>query len=81
MKITLEVSKITVISWDGPDEIILWTKLPEACYPFGPSQTLAFQAAAGTGEDYVKKHFGCEPDEVISRSKPIKVKSPTSETI
>ncbi len=57
MLITLEITKIQVLTGSGPDAVLLNTTLPEGCWPYTGHATLTVQVAAGTGEDYARKHF------------------------
>lgn len=70
MKITLDVSKITVLTGNpGPDNVMLHVKLPDACFPYKKNElTLDFKAAQGFGECFVNAYFEMKP-EIIDFSK------------
>jgi len=47
------------------DIIILHTRLPGATWPYKQPVCLQFEAAKGTGKEYVKRHFPDVPKEFI----------------
>lgn len=56
------VSRIVVIITEATDKICLYTTLPSAVWPFEGPMVTTFEAAKGTGLEYVKKHFSLEPE-------------------
>lgn len=64
MKSCIDVGKITVLSGFGTDKIIIETDLPNGIYPYTGNATVTLEVARGTGIDYVRKQFECEPNEV-----------------
>lgn len=65
-EIKLNVSRIVVLSGNGPDKVILHTDLPDGCWPYTGKATMELQTAADGGADYVREHFKRDPDEIIS---------------
>lgn len=62
----LEITRAVVIKTPGSaDQIILYTDLPEATYPYTQRLDLTARAAKGTGVAYLEKHFFGVPIEVI----------------
>jgi len=64
-EIRLNIHKITLMTGQGPDKIIIHTDLPDGCFPYTGKQTFETQTAAKGGVEYIKKHFHREPDEVV----------------
>lgn len=65
--LTINVKNIQVLTYSDlsrPDKVLInLLDLPEAIYPFDRSTLhFSFQAAMGTGVEYVRKHFGIEPE-------------------
>ena len=60
MNIELDITKITIVE-ALTDHVLIETTMPEACFPYTDPLTLSFDAASGTGQDYVRKHFNMEP--------------------
>ena len=48
---------IILISKSKHDTIMLFTTLPEPCYPYRGDLILTFHAAQGYGEEYCKRYF------------------------
>lgn len=66
MKLTIKVTKITILRMQSGSEIVsLRTEMPEATYPYKESLDLEFRASREQAEDYVKKHFPGVPVEVL----------------
>jgi len=61
----MNITKIIVVTDTGADTILLETNLPNGSYPFTGFQECKMTIAAGTAEEYVKKHFPNIPLEVI----------------
>lgn len=62
-KVELNVAVARVVrSVSGPDTIFLMVDLPAATFPFNDSAMVSMSAAAGTGAEYVRTHFGMEPE-------------------
>jgi hypothetical protein len=62
----LEITRAVVIKAPGrADQIILYTDLPEATYPYTQRLDLTARAAAGTGTAYLMDHFPGVPIEVF----------------
>ena len=66
MKIELEIAEATVVRDTGPDHVILVVGDRPSPYAPGvePDNRLRvrFEALAGHGVDYVREHFGIEPE-------------------
>ncbi len=60
----LEVIEVSVLLTDGPDKILLKTKLPcpfvKGAIPSQPPLELSFEATYDTGIDYCRRVFGYE---------------------
>jgi hypothetical protein len=60
------IKKITIITNpDGPDRVYLETDLPNGRRLYNADQAFSGDVAAGTGEEYVKKHFPGIPFTVV----------------
>jgi len=74
-KISLTVSRITVLLTDSTDKVSLYTTLPST-YPAAVSTDplcLDFSCAKDTAVEYLKKVFDVEPDKIINtRSAPMR---------
>jgi hypothetical protein len=58
MRISFEVTKVTIITGSGADKIILTTTLPDGCYPYDPHEsTIEMRAACGQGAAYILDQF------------------------
>jgi hypothetical protein len=68
-ELKLNVSKITVITGQGPDKILIHSDLPDGCWPYTGKETFECQVAANAGAHYVKTHFKRDPDEIIDTGK------------
>jgi hypothetical protein len=56
----LKIVKAKVVKTGyGTDSVFLYTKLKGACWPYDEAEclNLKFDAASGTGADYVRKNF------------------------
>ena len=60
----MEITKAIVVEGQGPDYVMLETTINGPIYPFDQPLCLSFQAAAGTGVQYVIKNFGIMPEHV-----------------
>lgn len=61
---TLHIKKIVVMIIDGTDRVSIYTDLPSP-YPAEISTDdleIDFQTRKGSGVDYVREHFGIEPE-------------------
>lgn len=59
-----------IVCGTGPDHVSIRTSLPSPCPNFCVENLcLTFNAAANTGEEYVRQHFPNLPIEVIPRPK------------
>jgi len=73
-KITLEIKKIAIITGRGQDKVYIETVLPSP----SPSNfddadlQLTFDVVCGGGVDYVKKHFGMDPEVLAVPEKKLK---------
>ena len=66
----LKITKIIVlIENSGPDELFLYTELPEAGWPFKGNLSLKTSVAADKGLEYCKEHFPGVELEIISRKR------------
>lgn len=62
IKIQHNIEKITVVSGSGTDTVFVqYAALPSAVYPFDGPLTMKFEAACGRGVEYVREHFGVDP--------------------
>lgn len=62
----IEITKAHVLTGNGPDKVMLFTELKDACYPYSGVLNLNFNAASGTGIHYCRENFGFEfPIEVV----------------
>lgn len=66
----LKITKATIVLGFGADKVLLWTDLPSTM-PKVTTQNmcLSFDTEIDTGADYVRRHFGIEP-EIIQRERP-----------
>lgn len=69
IKMEIDIKKIRVHITDSTDRVTIYTHMPS---PFPPEVTKAdleieFHVAKGAGVDYVREHFGVDP-EVIDTS-------------
>jgi hypothetical protein len=53
----IKITKITILTGSGTDQLILHTELPEGVWPFASTATLTLHIARGKGEEYVKTNF------------------------
>lgn len=60
--------RASVVRESGPDMCYLTFKAPSPIWPFDGQLSMKFEAAAGTGAQYIRDFFGIEP-EVIEPSK------------
>lgn len=64
----LTIVKATVLIGHGADRVNLHTTSPcsfvPECIPEQPRLVVQFEATRGTGAEYVRKHFGIEPQVV-----------------
>jgi hypothetical protein len=68
MKITLDIEKITVLLSNSSDQISIQSNLPSSYPGFcSENMTLKIEAGHGQGIDYVKEHFGIEPEVINTR--------------
>lgn len=61
---SIYIKKIVVMLTNGTDKVSIFTDLPSP-YPAAVSDqdlVLEFQTKVNSGVDYVKEHFGCEPE-------------------
>jgi hypothetical protein len=62
------IARASVIVGAGADKVMLWdAHRREAVFPYKEPLVLSFEAAAGTGVDYVRNNFGIEPDIVRTK--------------
>jgi hypothetical protein len=68
VKITLEIDRIAVLLSDGADKVFINTTLPSSM-PKVSQQCLSmdFQTEIDTGIEYVRHHFGIEPEVINTR--------------
>lgn len=66
MEIKIRITKIVVITGQGPDKVVLWTTLPPGYFPFKESTTLTFSVAADSGLAYIAENFPGVPVETVS---------------
>lgn len=58
-----KITKITVLTGSGTDQIRLETSLPLGVWPYKDyPQTLRMEVSRGMGEEYVRENFGIEPE-------------------
>lgn len=60
----IEINRAHVLTGNGPDKVMLFTDLKDACYPYSGVLTLSFHAACGTGAHYCREHFNLDPEVV-----------------
>lgn len=53
----MQIKSITIVKGSGSDKVMLYTDLPEACYPYHGGLTLYFCAAQGSGQQYCVENF------------------------
>lgn len=63
--------KAMVLFGQGADLVYLTTDKPSPFPMYNDPLTLSFECTAGTGEEYVKKHFNLSP-EMVSRGPKLK---------
>jgi hypothetical protein len=63
----MNITRATVLTGFGADQVYLWTDLPSALTAYSESLSLSFKATAGTGQTYVRNHFNINPI-IIDRS-------------
>ncbi len=58
----LNITKVKVLtSRQCADSLILYTELPEGCYPYRNKADAEMRVASGGGEEYAREHFkDCE---------------------
>lgn len=62
-KALFRVTKVTVITQSGTDQVRVETTLPLGVYPYkGYPQTLSFEVTKGMGVQYVRDNFKIEPE-------------------
>ncbi len=62
-KPTIQLDRIVVVKTANIDFIVVYpTGMPSACYPYSSPLRMEFQAAAGTGTEYVRERFNIEPE-------------------
>ena len=68
---TINIEKIVVLITDSTDHVHIHTNFPSPYPPEFSSQDLSidFQTGSGSGVDYVRKHFGIEPEIIDTRFK------------
>lgn len=68
----MKINKALVLLSSVCDKVILETELPcpyvQAFLPSQPPLSVSFDATYDTGIDYVRKHFGIEPEVINTRS-------------
>ena len=60
----MKITSVMVLVGRGTDRIMMTTDLPCATWPYNGFQSITTEAAAGSGVEYVRKHFGIEPQVV-----------------
>lgn len=69
---TIHIEKAVVLITNGTDKVSLHTTLPSPYPPEVTTQNLIidFDTRKGAGVDYVREHFGIEPEviDVVARS-------------
>ena len=63
----MQITKATIIKGFGADKVILFTDLPSACYPYKGNQSLSFDTAKDTANDYMRIHFADIPYTIVER--------------
>lgn len=53
----MEIKSAFILTGRGQDMIMLHTDLPEPCWPYTGKMAVRFNAAAGGGLEYLRKHF------------------------
>ena len=53
----MNILNITLLTTNGTDELIITTDLPNGQWPYTGNQEVKMVLAAGSGEEYIKKHF------------------------
>lgn len=67
MQVTINITKITVLTGYGADKVTLHTDLPSGTPAVSREPlSLSLEAARGEGEAYAGKHFPGLPIEVIN---------------
>lgn len=65
------ITSAIVLTGRGPDKVSLTTQFPcpfiFAALPSQPALDFMFDATAGTGVEYVRRHFGIEPKVINTR--------------
>lgn len=51
------ITNIVITKTSRKDNVVVYTNLPNPIFPFKGRLHMQFDAAQGTGEDYVKKYF------------------------
>ena len=71
---TLHIEKAVVLITNGTDKVSLHTTLPSPYPPEVTTQNLMidFDTRKGAGVDYVRKHFGIEPEVIDVAAKSIR---------
>lgn len=61
---TIHIEKVVVLITDGTDSVSIHTDLPSPYPPEVSDQNLMidFKTRKGAGIDYVREHFGIEPE-------------------
>lgn len=58
----LEVASVTVVRGSGADKVIVTVAAyKEAVFPYTEPLTIHFDAAKGTGAEWVRTNFGIDP--------------------
>jgi hypothetical protein len=58
----MKIESITIVRESyGPDHCFIYTDLPEPGFPFKDKLMVRFDAARGSGVDYVRRYFDMEP--------------------
>lgn len=66
-RLDLRIDSVKVVQGRyGPDHIMIETNLPAGTYPFTGQADLKMTVAQGSGVEYVRKHFGVEPEVIES---------------
>jgi len=66
----MKIESVTVILIPShTDHVIVTTDMPSPLWPFDGNLDLKFEAAAGTGEHFVRTHFGVVPKVIDTRYK------------
>lgn len=65
-QLVVRVKKIVLLLGIGMDKVSLETDLPSGCPKVDPTNLVTkFEVETGKGLEYVRTHFGREPDEII----------------